>query len=111
MVNDAATRRVVPESAVFSTWSAPDGWAIRRLDWLQSKGKKSRGSLVFMGGRGDFIEKYLEAYADWHGRGWTVTAFDWRSQGRSQGDMVRGNLTSFDPLIDDCAALLADWRH
>jgi lysophospholipase len=110
MVNDAVTRRSHPAGAVFSTWSAPDGWALRRMDWPQSKRKKPRGSLIFAGGRGDFIEKYLEAFAYWHGRGWNVTTFDWRGQGRSQGGMVRGNLTSFDPLIDDCAALLADWR-
>lgn len=110
MVNDVVTRRAHPEGAIFSTWSAPDGWAIRRMDWPQGRGKRPRGSLVFAGGRGDFIEKYLEAYAHWHSRGWAVTAFDWRGQGRSQGDMVRGNITSFDPLIDDAASFLADWR-
>jgi lysophospholipase len=109
MVNDPATRRAPPLGAQFSTWTAPDGWALRRLDWPQKTGKKPRGSLIFAGGRGDFIEKYLEGLAHWHERGWAVMAFDWRGQGRSQGDMVRGNLTSFDPLIDDLAALLADW--
>jgi lysophospholipase len=110
MVNEAVTRRSLPAGAIFSTWFAPDGWAIRRMDWLQNTRKKPCGNLVFAGGRGDFIEKYLEALAYWHCRGWNVTTFDWRGQGRSQGGMVRGNLTSFDPLIDDCAALLADWR-
>lgn len=110
MVNDAVTRRALPKEAIFSTWPAPDGWAIRRMDWPQRARKKPRGSLIFAGGRGDFIEKYLEVFAHWHGRGWAVSAFDWRGQGRSQGEMVCGNLTSFDPLIDDCAALLADWE-
>jgi lysophospholipase len=110
MVNDALTRRRPPRDAVFSSWSAADGWAIRRMDWRQKGRKKPRGNLIFAGGRGDFIEKYLEAFAYWHGRGWNVTAFDWRGQGRSQGSMVRGNLTSFDPLIDDGAALFADWH-
>lgn len=110
MVNAALSRRSIPEDAVFSSWTAPDGWAIRRMDWRRKGSGKRRGSLLFVNGRGDFIEKYLEAYRHWHGRGWNVTAFDWRGQGRSQGDMVRGNLASFDPLIDDCAALLSDWR-
>ena len=35
--------------------------------------------------------------------------FDWRGQGRSRGDIVGGNVESFDPLIDDLAALIADW--
>ncbi len=104
------TRRTLPPEAAFATWRAADGWALRRMDWPQQGGKQSRGSLVFAGGRGDFIEKYLEAFAHWHGAGWNVTAFDWRGQGRSRGDIDRGNVESFDPLVDDCAALLADWR-
>jgi lysophospholipase len=76
------------------------------MDWRPQGA--ARGSLLFLNGRGDFIEKYLEAYRHWHGRGWHVAAFDWRGQGRSQGE---GRPRSFDPLIDDCAALLADWRR
>ena len=97
-----------PPEAVFGTWQAADGWALRRMDWPQPGGKK-RGSLIFAGGRGDFIEKYLEAFAWWHAAGWTVTAFDWRGQGRSRGESTAA-FGSFDPLVDDCAALLADWR-
>ena len=79
-------------------------------DGLAAKGrKKARGSLIFANGRGDFIEKYLEAYAHWHGRGWNVTAFDWRGQGGSRG--AGFGYESFDLLIDDLAALLADWRE
>jgi lysophospholipase len=77
------------------------------MDWPQPAGNKLRGSLVFAGGRGDFIEKYLEAFDHWHMRGWDVTGFDWRGQGESQG--AEFEFVSFDPLIDDCAALLADW--
>ena len=109
MVNDAATRRAVPDGAAFSSWVAPDGWPIRRMEWRQKGRKAPRGSLLFVNGRGDFIEKYLEAYRHWHERGWNVAAFDWRGQGRSQGEGARG-LTSFDPLIEDCDALIADWR-
>jgi lysophospholipase len=103
-------RRKLPEQAVLSTWMAPDGWACRRLDWLQPKGTKPRGSLLFAGGRGDFIEKYIEAHAEWHARGWNVTTFDWRSQGGSRGDIEGGHLDSLDPLVDDLEALVAHWR-
>ena len=78
------------------------------MDWPQQEGGKLRGSLLFAGGRGDFLEKYLEAYAHWHARGWNVTAFDWRGQGGSLG--AGFGFESFDPLVDDLAALLADWR-
>lgn len=69
-----------------------------------------RGSLLFGGGRGDFIEKYLEAQGHWHARGWNVTAFDWRSQGGSRGELAGGQLESLDPLVDDVAALIDAWR-
>jgi len=101
-------RRERPDGARFGTWTAPDGWAIRRMDWPQNGQRKARGSLIFAGGRGDFIEKYLEAFGHWHQRGWNVTAFDWRGQGGSQGEGYR--FDTFDVLIDDCSALLADWH-
>ena len=97
-----------PAGARFRAWRAPDGWALRRMDWPQQGRAKVRGSLIFAGGRGDFIEKYLEAYVHWHGRGWNVTAFDWRGQGGSRGAGFA--FESFDPLIVDLAALLADWH-
>jgi len=78
------------------------------MDWPQPPGAPVRGRLLFAGGRGDFIEKYLEAYGHWHARGWNVTAFDWRGQGASRGDIQGGNVASFDLLIDDLAALIAD---
>jgi lysophospholipase len=99
--------RAHPPGARFETWTAPDGWGLRRMDWPQAGGRKARGSLIFAGGRGDFIEKYLEAFAHWHDRGWNLTAFDWRGQGGSQGSGFA--FDSFDVLVGDLAALLADW--
>lgn len=103
-------RRAIPAGTSFSHWVAPDGWPYRLLHWPQETGKSVRGSLIFANGRGDFVEKYLEADAHWHSEGWDVTAFDWRGQGGSRGDIKSGHLDSFDPLIDDFDALIADWR-
>ena len=109
---DAAfSRRSLPADAVMSEWRAADGWPCRRFDWAPPPGVAPRGALLFAGGRGDFIEKYLEAYAWWRAAGWAVTAFDWRGQGRSRGDIRLGNHLSFDPLVDDLAGLIADWRE
>ncbi len=102
--------RAFPPDAILSDWRAADGFGCRRMDWLQPADGPVRGSLLFAGGRGDFIEKYLESYAWWHEAGWNVTAFDWRGQGRSRGGVKSGNLLSFDILVDDLAALIADWR-
>ena len=110
MNGEADSRRIRPPGATFGEWRAPDGWLHRRMDWPQPIGAAARGSLLFAGGRGDFIEKYLEAFAYWHAAGWHVTAFDWRGQGASRGTIAGGNLASFDILVDDLAALIADWR-
>jgi len=79
------------------------------MDWPQPEGGRARGSLIFANGRGDFVEKYLEPLAHWHGRGWNVTSFDWRGQGGSRGDIIRGHLDSFDPLVGDMDALVRHW--
>jgi lysophospholipase len=103
------SRRTRPKEARFSEWRAPDGWMLRRMDWPQTDPAAARGKLLFAGGRGDFIEKYLEIYHHWHARGWNVAAFDWRGQGASRGT-ASPNPLSFDPLVEDLAALIADWR-
>jgi lysophospholipase len=107
MTNRSFDRRAHPEAARFSEWRASDGWRHRRIDWPQPAGA-ARGTLLFAGGRGDFIEKYMEPMAHWHGLGWAVTGFDWRGQGGSRGDIVGGHLDSLDPLVDDLAGIATD---
>ena len=111
MTTRSFDRRARPEGAAFSHWRAPDGWLHRRLDWPQPPGREERGTLLFAGGRGDFIEKYLEAMAHWHERGWSVAAFDWRGQGASRGESAGGHLDSLDVLVEDLAALAGEWAE
>jgi lysophospholipase len=110
MVNEQSAWRVHPEGAVFSEWAAPDGMALRRMDWPAKGRGRKRGSLLFVNGRGDFIEKYLETYAHFQAAGWAVTSFDWRGQGGSRGPGEEKAQASFDILVDDLAALIEDWR-
>src|ERR1044072_7889135 len=102
MENETSYRRSHPPGARFRTWTAPDGWPVRRMDWPQPDGASPRGSLLFASGRGDFIEKYLEALAHWHERGWNVAAFDWRGQGASQDTGLA--FEGFGVVIDATAA-------
>jgi len=102
-------RRVHPPGMRLWQWRAPDGWLHRRMDW-PVEGAAPRGSILFAGGRGDFVEKYLEAFGEWRRRGWSVASFDWRGQGKSKGGIVAGHLDSFDVLAEDLAALIDDWR-
>lgn len=105
-------RRAIPVDAVESSWRAPDGHIIRRIDWPGASAEK-RGSILFMPGRGDTYEKYLETLEEWHRAGWRVTASDWRGQagsGRLGNDLVTGHVADFSIWIDDLAAFWSDWK-
>jgi lysophospholipase len=99
-------RRRHPPGLAFTGWRARDGWTLRAYDW---PAPTSRGRLLFLGGRGDFAEKYIEAMAHWRANGWSVTGFDWRGQGgsgRTGRDPLVNHLDSLDPLLDDLAAFV-----
>ena len=103
-------RRAIPAHARECIWHAADGHAIRRIDWPAAA--PVRGSILFLPGRGDFYEKYLETLEQWHRAGWRVTAADWRGQagsGRLGKDAVTGHIDDFDLWVDDLAALWAGW--
>ncbi|MDE8652606.1 alpha/beta fold hydrolase [Novosphingobium album (ex Liu et al. 2023)] len=105
-------RRAIPAGAIESRWHAADGEAIRRIDWLLPRGG-GRGSLLFLPGRGDCYEKYLETLDQWHGEGWRVTAMDWRGQalsGRLGADGTTGHVADFAVWVEDLAAFWAHWR-
>jgi lysophospholipase len=98
-------RRTIPANAIESVWKAEDGWPIRRIDWQGTT--PPRGSMLFLAGRGDHYEKYLETLAHFADSGWRVTAIDWRGQGAS------GRLLD-DPevgYIDDFSTWIADLRY
>lgn len=103
-------RRAHPAGSAEQRWPAPDGWPLRVLDW---PAPNPRGAILFAGGRGDFIEKYLETFDHWQRAGWSVRSFDWRGQGgsgRLSADPGCGHATDFAPWIDDLAALVAQWQ-
>ena len=107
----AFDRRAIPAHAIESRWLAPDGQAIRRIDF-PAPDSESRGSLLFLPGRGDAYEKYLETLDHWHSHGWHVTALDWRGQagsGRLGADAVTGHVDDFGPWVDDLAAFWREW--
>ena len=108
---EAPVRRQIPPGASESSWTTADGHAIRRIDWPRHQSAK--GSLLFVPGRGDFYEKYLETLDHWHRRGWNVTASDWRGQagsGRLGKDPVTGHVDDFAVWIDDLAQLWSQWQ-
>jgi len=80
--------------------------------WTAPAGPQ-RGSLLFLGGRGDHFEKYLEAFDNWQADGWQVESVDWRGQGgsgRLASDPHVGHADAFALWIDDIAAYCRDWQ-
>ncbi len=103
-------RRAIPSHAQESTWHTADGHAVRRIDWPGAA--PARGSILFLPGRADFYEKYLESLEQWHQAGWRVTASDWRGQARSGRlgkDAVTGHVEDFGIWVDDLAHLWERW--
>ncbi|MDZ7588922.1 MAG: alpha/beta hydrolase [Parasphingorhabdus sp.] len=101
---------ILPADLRESSWIAPDGWVLRRCDW-QAK-PPVRGNLLFLTGRADFYEKYLETFADFVGAGWNITSFDWRGQGgsgRITRDPLLGHIADFSIWVADLADFFADW--
>lgn len=104
-------RRAIPEAASETIWQAADEHTLRRIDWPGSA-DTPRGSILFLPGRGDNYEKYLESLEEWHRAGWRVTAADWRGQagsGRLGNDKVTGHIDDFSTWIDDLAHLWEAW--
>lgn len=105
-------RRAIPPSAREWRWTLPDGYQIRRIAFEPATDHAVRGSLLFMPGRGDFYEKYLESLEEWAAKGWHVSAADWRGQGgsgRMTPDPLVGDISDFSVWIEDLAALWRDW--
>ena len=105
-------RRSIPAYAVESRWQAEDGHELRRIDWPGAEGI-ARGSILFLPGRGDFYEKYIESLEEWHRAGWKVTAADWRGQagsGRLGDDNVTGHVEDFDDWVSDLRHFWLAWK-
>lgn len=103
-------RRAIPEGVVEGRWQTADGHSVRRIDWPVPEG--ARGSLLFLPGRGDAYEKWLESLEQWHQEGWAVSSIDWRGQalsGRLGRDGMTGHVDDFGIWIEDLVRFWAEW--
>ena len=111
----AFDRRVIPEGAVEARWKAEDGWEIRRFDWRADEHAAAhpRGSILFLPGRGDIYEKYLETFQHFHANGWNVTSSDWRGQGgsgRYASSPYVGHIADFSLWVADLKFFYTRWK-
>ncbi len=79
-----------------------------RLALAPAPETEPKRSLVLLGGRSEFVEKYTYAIADLRALGFHVATLDWRGQGASDrllADRVRGHVGDFRDFQADLDAL------
>ncbi len=70
-----------------------------------------RGTVVILGGRGDYIERHYELIDGLLERGFAVATFDWRGQGYSQRllkNRLKGYVRSFDDYETDLETVMRE---
>jgi lysophospholipase len=95
----------VPPGAIEYDLTASDGVRLRAARWAP---ERPRGTVVLLGGRTEYIEKYFETIGDILARGFAVATMDWRGQGGSErqlGNPMKGHIDDFVLYERDFAAL------
>lgn len=98
-----------PPGAVVATARAVDGVRLRTARWVPPTA--SRGTVVILQGRAEFIEKYYETIAQLLARGFAVAAMDWRGQAGSARQLKnprKGHVDDFSLYERDLNALADD---
>ncbi len=86
---------------------AADGVGLRGALW---RGDASRGHVLLLQGRTEFLEKYAVPAAELVARGFAVASLDWRGQGRSDrltSNPLKGHVGRFTDYHRDLEALIA----
>ncbi|MEN5299617.1 alpha/beta hydrolase [Brucella sp. TWI559] len=100
----------IPAGTQSGMFKTRDGKSLRYA-LVKSPTKPSRGTIVLLQGRNEFIEKYFETISDLTNRGFHVATFDWRGQGGSHRllkDRFRGYVGRFSDYTNDLDQFLTD---
>ena len=84
-------------------FTSAEGISIRYHHWLNTKSRPN-GTVILLGGRKEFLEKYNETAGDLNRMGYDVYSFDWRGQGlstRMLPDRSRGFILDYDEYLHD----------
>jgi lysophospholipase len=106
----ALARNPVPSGAVAGLFQGYDGTSLRYARWTATTGP-SRGTVVVLPGRAEFIEKYFETIADLRRRGFSVAIMDLRGQGGSQRALdnpLKGHVRNFREYDYDLALFMKE---
>jgi lysophospholipase len=97
-----------PPGAIEEYIRTADGARLRTARWAPSS---PIGTVVLLGGRGEFIEKYFEVVGELLTRGFAVAAMDWRGQGgsdRALPNAHKGHVDDFSQFECDLGALVTE---
>lgn len=90
--------------------TACDGIRLRAVTWPRDG---ARGTVLFLQGRTEYVEKYSDAARELSARGFASAAIDWRGQGlslRPARDPRAGHVRDFNEFQRDLDALLDHCR-
>jgi lysophospholipase len=92
----------------FGFLQACDGIRLRYGYWPH-QGENHGGAVVVLGGRAEFMEKYIETIGELNIRGFDAFSLDWRGQGLSDRmlpDRTRGYVRTFGDYVADLKLFL-----
>jgi len=87
----------------FGMMTTSDNYSLRYGIWRSDKAA-SRGTVILLSGRTEFMEKYAETISELQQRGFDVYSFDWRGQGLSSrmlSNRHKGFVKTYDDYISD----------
>jgi len=99
----------IPSGAIVASARAADGVRLRTARWVPPVAP--RGTVVILGGRAEFIEKYFETIQQLLDRGFAVATMDWRGQGGSARQLKnprKGHIDDFSLYERDLDALVSE---
>lgn len=91
-------------------FTAADGARIRYAHW-QTSNERRQGSVLYLNGRTEFIEKTMDAYGILCRSGLDVWTIDWRGQGlstRALADPEKGHVVDYQLYLDDLHRFVAE---
>ena len=100
----------IPDTARPLWIDTPDGVRLRVVRWDPAV-RPSRGTVLLVPGRAEWVEKYFETAEDFRARGFGVVAFDWRGQGLSDrltGNVRVGHVERFEDYVIDLETVIRD---
>jgi lysophospholipase len=100
---EKADRHPKPSLSGYKYFTSGESISIRYHRWLIT-GRHSIGTVILLGGRKEFLEKYIETANDLNRMGFDVYSFDWRGQGLSTrmfADRSKGFIRNYDEYLHD----------